>query len=165
MTESVREEGPYGPLRRDVRLLGSLLGRVLVEQEGEGFLAAEEQIRASSRRSRDIGDPSVVRDAVRQLSPRGQARMLRAFATYFQLANTAEQHHRIRRRRAYAEEVETPRESLVEAFELLAERARRHRPAASRADLDRARADGAPDRGDPADDAAGARADRRPADP
>ena len=121
MTESVREEGPYGPLRRDVRLLGSLLGRVLVEQEGEGFLAAEEQIRASSRRSRDIGDPSVVRDAVRQLSPRGQARMLRAFATYFQLANTAEQHHRIRRRRAYAEEVETPRESLVEAFELLAE--------------------------------------------
>ena len=51
------QEEPYGPLRRDVRLLGSLLGRVLVEQEGEAFLAAEERIRASARRSREIGDP------------------------------------------------------------------------------------------------------------
>src|SRR5215475_15371572 len=96
---------PYGPLRRDVRLLGSLLGRVLVEQEGEEFLAAEERIRLSARRAREEGDPAVVREAVRALAPEDQARMLRAFALYFQLANTAEQHHRVRRRRAYATEV------------------------------------------------------------
>ncbi|HWE80255.1 MAG TPA: hypothetical protein VG265_01275, partial [Gaiellaceae bacterium] len=52
-----RREEPYGPLRRDVRLLGSLLGRVLVDQEGAGFLEAEERVRASARRSRELGDP------------------------------------------------------------------------------------------------------------
>jgi phosphoenolpyruvate carboxylase len=119
MTDPVRSDGPYGPLRRDVRLLGSLLGRVLVEQEGEDFLATEEHVRANARRSREEGDPSYVRDAVRELSPEAQARMLRAFGLYFQLANTAEQHHRIRRRREVSGEVRAPRESLAEAFDLL----------------------------------------------
>ena len=120
MKEPVRHEEPYGPLRRDVRLLGSLLGRVLIEQEGEAFLAAEELVRASARRAREIGDPTGVREAVRALSPADQARMLRAFAIYFQLANTAEQHHRLRRRRFQAEEAGAPRESLEEAFDRLA---------------------------------------------
>jgi phosphoenolpyruvate carboxylase len=119
MDEAVRSDGPYGPLRRDVRLLGSLLGRVLVEQEGEEFLAVEERIRASARRSREEGDPTHVRDAVRELAPEAQGRMLRAFGLYFQLANTAEQHHRIRRRREVAGAVRAPRESLVEAFDSL----------------------------------------------
>ncbi len=115
-----RSEEPYGPLRRDVRLLGSLLGRVLVEQEGEEFLATEELIRASARRSREVGDPADVRAAVRELSPDAQAGMLRAFALYFQLANTAEQHHRIRRRRAQTDDPRPPRESLEDAFQRLA---------------------------------------------
>jgi phosphoenolpyruvate carboxylase len=117
--DPVRSDGPYGPLRRDVRLLGSLLGRVLVEQEGKFFLDAEEHVRASARLSRENGDPSHVHDAVRQLSPVMQSKMLRAFGLYFQLANTAEQHHRIRRRREVAAEVRAPRESLAEAFERL----------------------------------------------
>jgi phosphoenolpyruvate carboxylase len=114
------QEEPYGPLRRDVRMLGSLLGRVLVEQEGAEFLAAEERIRASARLSREIGDAAQVREALGALPPEEQSGMLRAFALYFQLANTAEQHHRIRRRRAYAIEERTPRESLADAFERLA---------------------------------------------
>ncbi len=120
MRSPAREEEPFGPLRRDVRLLGSLLGRVLVEQEGEAFLAAEERIRARARHAREVGDPSAVREAVRALAPDEQAAMLRAFALYFQLANTAEQHHRLRRRRAYAQESRSPRESLDEAFGRLA---------------------------------------------
>jgi phosphoenolpyruvate carboxylase len=116
-----RPEEPFGPLRRDIRLLGALLGEVLVEQEGEEFLAAEERVRASARRSREVGDPAIVREAVRALAPDDQAKMLRAFALYFQLANTAEQHHRIRRRREREHEGLLPRESLDEAFELLAE--------------------------------------------
>jgi phosphoenolpyruvate carboxylase len=102
-----------------VRLLGGLLGQVLVEQEGEEFLALEERIRAGARRSREVGDPAIVREAVRELTPADQAKMLRAFGLYFQLANTAEQHHRTRRWREYAHEGRLPRESLEETFQLL----------------------------------------------
>src|SRR5262245_44112807 len=115
-----RHEEPYGPLRRDVRLLGGLLGEVLVEQEGEQFLADEEHVRAAARQSREVGDPAIVREAVRALAPDHQAKMLRAFALYFQLANAAEQHHRIRRRREDEHAGLVMRESLEEAFELLA---------------------------------------------
>ncbi len=101
VTETPRTEEPYGPLRRDVRLLGSLLGRVLIEQEGEDFLEAEERIRASTRVA-PARSATPRRFATPSASSRrsAQASMLRAFALYFQLANTAEQHHRIRRRRA-----------------------------------------------------------------
>ncbi len=117
---SLHEE-PVGPLRRDIRILGSLLGRVLVEQEGETLLADVERVRASARASRADGDPSIVRGAVRELDSVKQADVLRAFAIYFQLANTAEQHHRLRRRRQTVQDDRPARESLDEAFEELAE--------------------------------------------
>ena len=92
---------------------------MLVEQEGEAFLAAEERIRLSARRAREVGDPAVVREAVRELPPDVQARMLRAFAPVL----PAREHGRAAppdppppRVRG---EVTTPRESLAEAFERL----------------------------------------------
>jgi phosphoenolpyruvate carboxylase len=113
---------PDAPLRRDVRLLGELLGRVLVEQEGEDLLATEERIRLLAREARATGDVDRVRDAVRAVSPKQQETVLRAFAVYFQLANIAEQHHRLRRRRQYADEERAPRESLADAFQRLGDR-------------------------------------------
>ena len=108
------------PLRRDVRLLGAVLGKVLVEQEGDELLEAEERIRLRSRDARATGDVDAVRDAVRMLAPGEQANVLRAFGLYFQLVNIAEQHHRLRRRRQYAaEDQQAPRESLADAFERL----------------------------------------------
>jgi phosphoenolpyruvate carboxylase len=108
------------PLRRNVRLLGAVLGNVLVEQEGQDLLEAEERIRLRARHARATGDVDAVRDAVRTLSPDDQAKVLRAFGLYFQLANIAEQHHRLRRRRQYAaEDQQAPRESLADAFERL----------------------------------------------
>src|SRR6187402_3090449 len=108
--------GSTAPLRRDVRLLGGILGRVLVEQGGEGLLEDEERVRALAREARSGAPQELVREAVRGLELDRQAQVLRAFALYFQLANIAEQHHRLRRRRQYEH---AARESLAEALALL----------------------------------------------
>ncbi len=51
MSPSV-ESGHDPALRADVRLLGEILGRVLVEQEGPGAFALEERIRHLAQRGR-----------------------------------------------------------------------------------------------------------------
>lgn len=101
-----------GPLRRDVRLLGALLGQVILEQEGRALYDAEERVRQTSR----AGDFEGVRAIVSALPIDEQGRLVRAFSLYFQLANLAEQHHRIRRRRQYAVERRVAAESLDAAF-------------------------------------------------
>ncbi len=112
------------PLRRDVRLLGDLLGRVMVEQEGEELLAQEEEIRRVSRRARETGDPAVRDELARAVGELGldrQTKILRAFTLFFQLANLAEQQHRIRRRRDVRRGDGVARESLADAFARLRE--------------------------------------------
>ncbi len=103
-------------LRANVRLLGDLLGRVLVEQEGQDLLDEEERIRALARDARTGGSRGALGAAVAALGPERQGAVLRAFALFFQLVNIAEQHHRIRRRREYEAEGRVPRESLADAF-------------------------------------------------
>jgi len=118
---AVRADEPTdAPLRRDVRLLGDLLGRVLVEQEGEALLDDVERIRGLARAARRGADQDELTDAVAALPLERQASVLRAFATYFQLANVAEQQHRIRRRRAYAHEERQLDDSLDASFAQLA---------------------------------------------
>lgn len=106
------------PLRRDVKFLGQLLGEVLVEQEGQALFELEERIRLLSIRRRR-GPVDGRSDAAAELSrvlseiDTEQAEpVIRAFATYFQLVNLAEQHHRIRRARAHAIDPEPQRGSL-----------------------------------------------------
>ncbi len=103
-------------LRANVRLLGDLLGRVLVEQEGQGLLDDEERIRSLARDARAAGSRTALGAAVAALGLERQAAVQRSFALFFQLVNIAEQHHRIRRRREYEAEGRIPRESLAEAF-------------------------------------------------
>ena len=109
------------PLRRDVRMLGELLGRVLVEQEGESLLADVERVRMLARSARTGGPDEELREAVAELSLERKSSVLRAFALYFQLANVAEQQHRIRRLREYRAEGRVRRESLAAAFDELGE--------------------------------------------
>jgi len=100
------------PLRRDVRSLGMLLGRVLVEQSGQQLLDVVEQLRRlliSHREqprtrgsSADPEDPQMAeaRRIVQGLAIGDAYRVTKAFSIYFELTNLAETNHRKRRRRA-----------------------------------------------------------------
>ena len=96
------------PLRRDVRSLGLLLGRVLREQAGDKLYEKVEELRQSAIRRRELQAKGQIREAedLMQLAvlavnsvPVEQADQLsRAFAFYFELINLAETNHRKRRR-------------------------------------------------------------------
>ena len=96
------------PLSRDVRSLGTLLGRVLVEQAGEPLFRTVEQLRrlliqsrAHASRSQPCSEEMrEARNIVQQLSIEQAYRITKAFAIYFELTNLAETNHRKRRRRA-----------------------------------------------------------------
>src|SRR3978361_1372466 len=109
-------DAPDAPVRRDIRLLGDLLGRVLVEQEDETLLEDVERVRALARASRGGAPYDELQQAGEALPLERQASVLRAFGLYFQLANVAEQHHRVRRLRAYKLEQRTLAESLADSF-------------------------------------------------
>lgn len=113
---------PDSALRSNVRLLGDLLGTVLVEQEGKWLLELEERVRGLARAGREEGAAAAeqLRRASAELPLEQQALVLRAFALFFQLANIAEQHHRLRRWRHYEHEGRVSQESLANAFERLA---------------------------------------------
>ncbi|MER7543668.1 phosphoenolpyruvate carboxylase [Spirillospora sp. NPDC127506] len=85
------------PLRRDVRLLGAMLGDSLVEYGGKGLLDDVERLRhaviAARRGETGIEEVAALVDGW-SLERAGQ--VARAFTVYFHLTNLAEEHHRIR---------------------------------------------------------------------
>ncbi|HET7696063.1 MAG TPA: phosphoenolpyruvate carboxylase [Vicinamibacterales bacterium] len=112
-------------LRDDVRLLGTLLGETLVRQEGADLFARVERIRAHAKRARREGEDETFRalaDELAAMPLETAAPVARAFSQFLHLANVAEQHHRIRRRRArQCDPLGTPRGgSLEEAIPRLA---------------------------------------------
>jgi len=76
-------------LRSDVRKLGELLGETLVRQEGGDLLELVESVRKAVREG---GGEEILSD----LSVEDSVQLVRAFSTYFHLANVAEQVHRAR---------------------------------------------------------------------
>ena len=76
-------------LRADVRRLGDLLGQTLVRQEGPELLALVEQVRKAVREGDGV-------ELLAALSLEDSVQLVRAFSTYFHLANVAEQVHRSR---------------------------------------------------------------------
>ena len=111
LTADTSDPAKENPLRRDVRSLGILLGRVLVEQEGENFFSVVEQLRKLLIQHRDQAhsnpagdnDASLMAEArkiIQGLPIDTAYRVTKAFAIYFELTNLAETNHRKRRRRA-----------------------------------------------------------------
>src|SRR5919112_643845 len=81
------------PLRRDINLLGRILGQVIVEQEGKGMFWTEEEIRLLCKRLRFDYDTELderLKTRVERMRPVELGRIVRAFSVYFQLVNIAE---------------------------------------------------------------------------
>ena len=78
-------------LRADVRRLGELLGETLVRQEGQELLDLVESVRLAVREDSPLGA-----DILKSVDVADSIKLVRAFSTYFHLANIAEQVHRAR---------------------------------------------------------------------
>ncbi|MDT8067330.1 MAG: phosphoenolpyruvate carboxylase [Terriglobia bacterium] len=109
LTASTDDARKELPLRRDVRSLGILLGRVLVEQAGQELFDVVEDLRRKFIAHRDqktagsaAADPLLqqAKDIVASLDATAAYRVTKAFSAYFELTNLAETNHRKRRRRA-----------------------------------------------------------------
>jgi phosphoenolpyruvate carboxylase len=90
------------PLRANIRFLGDVLGEVIIEQEGKRFFVLEEFLRLSTKEYRTSREHEVLRrlrTKIAGLDTQTIKKLIRAFSTYFQLVNIAEQHHRIQRLR------------------------------------------------------------------
>jgi len=94
------------PLRDDVRILGTLVGDLLRDQGGPDLFELVENARLRSiRRREDNERPGEgLAELVSDLDLPLAMEVIRAFSTYFQMVNTAEKVHRIRRRREYLQE-------------------------------------------------------------
>jgi len=116
-----RDREKDAPLRRDIRTLGDTLGHAIQRHGGHDVFATVEQLRAACRSLRERADhlatlptneAGQTLDEIAQLDSDitrlvdncdldTAIDVIRAFTIYFHLVNTAEQYHRIRRRRAH----------------------------------------------------------------
>jgi len=113
---------PHAALRDDVRLLGELLGEILKEQGSPRLFHYVEQIRQLSKiaRSGEIDAYRMMSTTLESMSIQDAVPVARAFSHFLNLANIAEQHHRIRRYRDYQLENAQPQGgSFEETFQWL----------------------------------------------
>ena len=105
MRAEPRGVGTFGardPLAREVKLLGALLGQVIVEQEGESALDLVEEVRRATigiRRGGTDAERERLAADLADVSLRDAEVLIRAFSLYFQLTNLAEEKQRVRQLR------------------------------------------------------------------
>mgnify|MGYP006277207197 CR=1 FL=1 len=107
---------PLRALRDDIQILGRILGDTIRTHAGDEVFDCIERVRAATKAARTDDDPDVrgVQDVLREL-PLDQAReVTRGFALFLTLANVAEQHHRLRRRRAHQRAGDRPQRGSLE---------------------------------------------------
>lgn len=101
-------EDKHAALRQNIRFLGEILGETLKEQEGDLFYQHIESVRQLAKQARK-GDDAAKTQLHQTLSelPADESRQIaRAFTQFLQLANVAEQYHRVRRTRTYGDQLE-----------------------------------------------------------
>src|SRR2546430_4812108 len=116
------------PMRREVRLLGDILGEIIRDSGGPELLADVERLRRAVIEAREGGrgggrgeehQKAAAGDEIVRLvsswSLEQAEQVARAFAVYFHLANLAEEHQRIRNLRERDTGQEPVRESLAAA--------------------------------------------------
>src|SRR3954465_7749443 len=120
-TDVIRD--PHERLRDDVRFLGGVLGDTLRLREGSALFEIVERVRALSKSGRGGSDRDLdaLAELLRGLPVESAVPIARAFSHFLTLANIAEQHHRVRRRRAYLRDPEAApqRGSSEETFSRL----------------------------------------------
>jgi phosphoenolpyruvate carboxylase len=102
-SQSVIQSDPHEGLRDDVRMLGEMLGETLRARGGPPLLELVERVRALSKQGRAGQSAEFERlaELLRSLPVSTAVSVARAFSHFLTLANIAEQHHRVRRRREY----------------------------------------------------------------
>src|SRR5256886_14945619 len=103
-------------LRAEIRLLGQLLGETLREHEGLALYELEESIRLRTKALRQHYDSAKETELVAELGRiplADAARLVRAFATYFQLVNLAELERQARSLAAATDDPEEPDQSMA----------------------------------------------------
>ena len=117
------------PMRRDVRLLGDMLGEVIRDSEGPELLADVERLRRAVIEARRGERDEYLADGATSADPAGDEiaalvaswsldraeQVARAFTVYFHLVNLAEEHQRIRILRERDSGQAPVRESLAAA--------------------------------------------------
>lgn len=87
------------PLRDDIRMLGKLLGDTIRRLDGDEVFEAVERFRHLCKEQQP-GEPvsRELSDLINGLDLKTAGKVIKAFLTYFDLINIAEQNHRLRRR-------------------------------------------------------------------
>jgi phosphoenolpyruvate carboxylase len=108
-------------VRQDVRELGALLGDVLEEQTSTSDFETVEELRTAAIAYREGSAPSrdSLHEVLDELDPDDESVVARAFTTYFELINLAEERERVRAVRRASQE-ETLDDSLDETIADLA---------------------------------------------
>ncbi len=124
--------GRIKPLRDDVRMLGFILGDTIKRFEGEQVFEYVEQFRSlfkSMHRQKnqggesniESGDRAKLDQLIKSLDLETATKVIKAFLTYFDIINIAEQNHRLRRRAQHDSSGERQFEddSLAQLFSLV----------------------------------------------
>jgi len=113
-------------LRRDVHLLGDILGTVLTESGGPGLLQDVEKLRELTIAAFDDGSSDAMNRAeelVESFTLERAEQVARAFTCYFHLVNLAEEYHRVRALRErdarHPDPSRAPEDTLVGAWDYL----------------------------------------------